>query len=487
MKRAIVIGAGVGGLTAAARLAHAGLEVELYEKQPGPGGRCGRVELGPYRFDLGPTILLMPHVLEATFRALGRELSDYLTLHRCDPHYRISFRDGAQLTVRRDAAAMREELERLEPGAFDAYARFIADGRTKHDAAFDRFVTRHFESWLQLVTPRLLRAGALGTLAPHVARFFKGPHLRQAFSFQTMYLGLSPSQAPSVFSLLPYTEAEHGIWFPEGGLHAVPLALEKICREEGVRLSYSTSVRRVVVEQGRAAGVELADGSVRRADVVICNADYAWASRWLLPEPLAARRSAAVEKRRFTSSGLMFYFGLSRRVDALLHHNVFLGRDFDGSFADIFERGRMPEDPSFYVNAPARTASGFAPEGHDALYVLVPAPAGNAAVDVELVRGQVLRRLAEEGCDVEPHIVAERVVAPRDWESSLNLARGSAFGLAQDLFQIGPFRPKVNDPDVADLYWCGASIQPGTGVPTVMLSAGFAVDKVLERQKREAA
>lgn len=492
--KALVVGAGVGGLTAAMRLQHEGFEVELHERLAEPGGRCGQVRAGPYRFDLGPTILLMPHVLRQTFAKVGRRLEDYLELQRCDPHYRLHWRDGERLTLHRDVERTRAELERLEPGCFERYRAFIESGRAKHDVAFAQFVTRHFESLLQFIAPArvpgLLRVGAFDTLAPHVARYFTDARLRQAFSFQTMYLGLSPAQAPSVFSLLPYTEAEHGIWFPLGGLHAVPVALDRVCRELGVDLHYGSAVRRVVVEDGVAKGLELEDGTVRRADVVLCNADYAWASTRLLPAAVAKRRAAKLSRARFTSSGLMFYLGVSKRVPGLLHHNVFFGEDFDGSFADLFERGRVPADPSFYVCAPAQTDPSFAPEGHDALYVLVPAPTSDAGLDwaaeAGRVRAQVLRRLADEGYG-ELDVVSERTVTPADWESGLCLERGSNFGLAQSLLQLGPFRPKVTDEDIDGLYWCGASIQPGTGVPTVMLSAGFAVEAVLKATRKQRA
>ncbi len=487
-QRAIVIGAGVGGLTAAMKLAHAGLEVDLYEKQPGPGGRCGRVEFDGFRFDLGPTILLMPHVLEATFASVGRRMSDVLEMQRCDPHYRVHYRDGSRFTLWTDPAQMKAELERIEPGSHARYEQFLAHGKKQHDTAFERFVTKHFPTLGSFLTPRnlpeILRVGALKKLWKHVASYFKDERLLQALSFQTMYLGISPWEAPAVFSLLPYTEATHGIWFPTGGLYAVPLALEKVCREKGVRLHYSQSIKRVVVEGGVAIGVELADGSIRKADIVLSNADYAYGVKQLLPESLAAKRSASVEKKRFTSSGLMLYLGLKKKIDPLLHHNVFFGRDFEGSFDDIFERKQVPADVSFYVNAPAHTGEGFAPEGKDALYVLVPVPHQNPNVDWKIegprVRAQVLKRLADEGYgDLEPLIEAEKMITPDDWETQLNLARGSNFGLAQNFWQIGPFRPQVTDPDVKNLFWCGASVQPGTGVPTVMLSAGFAVDAIL--------
>lgn len=499
MKRALVVGAGVGGLTAAMKLAHAGFDVTVFEKQSEPGGRCGRVSFDGFQFDLGPTILLMPHVLESAFASVGRKLSDYLQLTRCDPHYRVHYRDGSRFTLWTDQQRMSEELERLEPGSAAKYRDFIDHGRKQHDLAFPKFISKHFASVWPFVAPSnvpaIFQVGALKKLWPHVSSFFRDARLRQALSFQTMYLGLSPWDAPAVFSLLPFTEATHGIWFPEGGLHAVPLALEKVCLELGVKFRYSTSIRRFVVEHGSATGVELEDGSVERADVVLCNADYAHAVKHFLPGEVATRRSEAVERRRFTSSGYMLYLGLSREVPELMHHNVFFGSDFEGSFRDIFGRRRVPDDVSFYVNAPSRTGKGFAAPGKDALYVLVPVPEQNEGVDWAVegpkVRAQVFARLKAEGYgDVESLVEAERVITPNDWASELNLARGSNFGLAQSFWQIGPFRPTVKDPDVSRLFWCGASIQPGTGVPTVMLSAGFAVDAILEEagmQRAEAA
>lgn len=487
-KTAIVVGAGVGGLTAAMKLAHAGWSVDLYEKQPVPGGRCGRLEVDGFTFDLGPTILLMPFVFERTFASVGRRLSDYLELTRCDPNYRVTYRDGSTLTLSSDLTTMRAELERLEPGSFQRFLGFMAKGQVRHDVSMERFVSKHFASLAEFLAPAnvpdIFRVGAHQKLYAQVAKVFRDPRLQQAMSFQTMYLGVSPYEAPAVFSLLPYTELAVGVWYPKGGMGAIPLALERVCREEGVRLHYRAPVRRVLTEAGRAVGVELESGELRKADVVVVNADYPYALEHLVDAAEAKRQK--LDRRRYTSSGYMLYLGLKRRYEPLLHHNVFFGNDFEGSFDAIFEDKRVPDDPSFYVNAPAHTDASMAPAGKDALYVLVPVPHQAPGLDWKVegpkVRAKVFARLAELGMsELERDVEVERVLTPDDWASSLNLARGAAFGLAQNMFQIGPFRPKVWDEQVTNLFYCGASTQPGTGVPTVMISADLAVQAVESR------
>jgi phytoene desaturase len=243
-------------------------------------------------------------------------------------------------------------------------------------------------------------------------------------------------------------------------------------------------VKQVLVENGRAVGVELADGSTRRADVVICNADYPWAKKHLLKT--APKEVAALEKRRYTASGYMLYWGVKRRYEQLHQHNIIFGNDFEDSFKAIFDRGEVPADPSFYVNAPAHLDPSMAPEGKDAIYVLVPCPNTAATIDWAVkgpqVRAQVLARLAELGMpDLEKDIEVEKVYTPLDWRDELNLERGANFGLAQNLFQIGPFRPKVFDDQIQNLFYCGASVQPGTGVPTVMISAELMLQELAKR------
>ncbi|HEV7730728.1 MAG TPA: phytoene desaturase family protein [Candidatus Binatia bacterium] len=485
--RVALIGAGVGGLAAAARLAAQGFAVEVYEKGDAPGGRCGRLTVDGYTFDTGPTLLLMPEVLEEVFAACGRRLEDYLTLHRCDPNYRIHFHDGSDVTFTTELTAMAKELERIEPGSFQRYLAFLAQGKVQYQTSLDRFVGRNFDHLGQFLTPSSLRGvfsvRAHRRMYPEVSRFFKDPRLRAAMSFQTMYLGISPYESPAVYGLLPYTELAMGIWYPRGGMFQLPLALARLCDELGVAVHYGETVERLDVEGGRARGRVLSDGRRVTADVVLCNADLPWAYRHLLdPRDTTLPRA---DKLRYTSSAFMMYLGVSRRYPQLLHHNVFFGRDYRASFDDIFKRFRVPADPSFYVNVSSRTDAALAPAGTDGLYVLVPVPHRHDALDWDVegpkLRAQVFRRLAEIGCeDVERHVVMERYFTPDDYETILNLDKGSAFGLSHNFFQVGPFRPANQDRAIRNLFFVGASTQPGTGLPMVMLSARLVTERIVQ-------
>lgn len=483
----IVVGAGVGGLAAAARLAHQGFEVEVYEKADGPGGRCGQLKVDGFTFDTGPTLLLMPEVLEETFAAAGRKAADYLELTRCDPNYRIHFRDGSDVTFTSELTQMQQELERVEPGSFSRYLEFLAMGRKQYTTSLQKFVGRNFDSVLQFLTPdsikKVIEIKALKKMYPEVSKYFRDDRLRAALTFQTMYLGISPYEAPAVYGLLPFTELAVGIWFPKGGMYALPLALEKVCREENVRFHYGQEIRRIVVRGGQAKGVELPDGTIVEADAVLCNADLPWAYRNLLDKKDTSLPKA--EKLRYTSSAFMMYLGVRRRYDALEHHNVYFGGDYRASFDDIFQKFRVPDDPSFYVNAPAHTDPSLAPEGKDALYILVPVPHRHASIDWKVegpkVRAKVFERLAKQGFDtLERDIEVERHFTPDDYATTLNLERGSAFGLSHNFMQVGPFRPTNQDPNVRNLFFVGASTQPGTGLPMVMLSAKLVTERVLQ-------
>jgi phytoene desaturase len=307
-----------------------------------------------------------------------------------------------------------------------------------------------------------------------------------------MYLGISPFASPAVYGLLPYTELAVGIWFPLGGMSAIPRALERLCQELGVVFRHRAAVEKIEIAAGVATGVRLAGGATVKADIVLCNADLPWAYKHLIDPSASTLKNA--EKLQYTSSAFMMYLGVKRPYPQLLHHNVFFGGDYRGSFSDIFKHLQVPSDPSFYVNAPAHTDPTLAPPGKDSLYILVPVPNRAAALDWKVegpaLRERVLDRLAEAGCpNLRADIELERTFTPDDYELQLNLERGAAFGLSHNFFQVGPFRPKNQDPNVSNLFFVGASTQPGTGLPMVMLSAKLVVERIagLEPSSAEAA
>lgn len=486
--KVVIVGAGIGGLSAAARLAHQGFNVEVFERAEQPGGRAGKLEAKGFTFDLGPTLLLMPEVLKETFAAVGRKLEDYLELSRCDPNYQVHFRGGSSLTFTTDLVKMGEELERFEPGSFEQYLAFLSMGRKQYQTSLDRFVGRNFDSALSFFSPsnlsHVLGIRAHKKMYAEVSRYFDDERLRAALTFQTMYLGISPFDSPAVYGLLPFTELAMGIWFPKGGMNAIPRALERVGRELGARYHYRAPVRRIIVDPSsqRTRGVELEDGTRIDADLVVCNADLPWAYQHLLdPEVTRLPRAA---KLRYTSSAYMMYLGVRRRYDGLHHHNVMLGQGYRQSFSDIFDDFKVPDDPSFYVNAPAHTDPALAPPGKDSLYVLVPVPHQHPSLDWAVegpkVRAKVFARLGELGFpNLEADLELERTITPDDWAGQLNLEHGAAFGLSHHFFQVGPFRPANVDPKVKNLFFVGASTQPGTGVPMVMLSARLVTERVM--------
>lgn len=485
----IVIGSGIAGLGAAAHLAQRGLHVTVLEKNDRPGGRLNRFSRGGHHFDTGPTLLVMPLLYEAEFAALGVSLRDALDLRRVDPTYHLVFDDGNELALTSDPDAMRQQLEAIEPGSFEGFRRYVAEGQQHYDLATEHLVSRDFRHMGDFFNagnlPLLFQVRPLVPHYRHMRAYFDDPRLKAAFTFQDVYMGLSPFEAPATFSMMPYTELAHGVWYPQGGMYRVVEALVDIAAQAGVEFVFDAAVERIEVNGERARGVVLADGRQLSADAILANADLPYVYRDLLPPDGRAERLA---HKRFSCSTVSFFWGVDRRYEQLGPHTLFLADDYRQNFDSIIRDLTLPANPSLYIHAPARLDPAMAPPGEDTLIAIVPV--GHLSKDGEeqdwadirdRARQEVFRRLASIGiADLAAHLKFEVSYTPLAWRKRYNLMWGATHGLCHNLTQLGYFRPDNQHPRYRNLYFAGASTRPGTGVPTALVSARLAAHRMLD-------
>ncbi len=490
MKQAsvIVIGAGIGGIAAAAHLARRGLHVSVVEKNSRPGGRFDRFSRDGHLFDAGPTLLVMPLLYEAEFAALGASLREMLDLQRVDPTYHLVFDDASQLALTSDMSAMREQLERIEPGSYAGFLRYVEEGCRHYTLAMDRLVNRDFRKATDFFClanlPLLLQVKPLARHYSNMAAYFDEPRLKTAFTFQDVYMGLSPFEAPATFSMMPFTELAHGVWYPRGGMYRVVEALMEIAGRAGVEFVFNTAVERIEVDGERARGVLLADGRRLAADAVLANADLPYVYHDLLPQDGQAERLA---HKRFSCSTISFFWGVDQPYEKLGPHTLFLADDFRENFESITADLALPENPSLYVHAPARLDPGMAPAGQDTLIAVVPVGHLDETGEQDWsairdrARGEVFRRLASLGItDLEQHLKFEVSYTPLSWRKRYNLMKGATHGLCHNLTQLGYLRPSNRHSRYHNLYFVGASTRPGTGVPTALVSARLSAERLLD-------
>jgi phytoene desaturase len=488
MPSVLVIGAGIGGLATAARLARHGYQVTVMEKGERAGGRCDRLIKDGHHFDTGPTLFLMPQIFERTFADLGERMENHLNLRRVDPSYHIHFGDGSKLALTSDLNAMQAQLEAMEPGSFGGFLRYLKEGRFHYELAFPNLAERDFRSlpdFLNLKTLLVaLRAKLLTKHYDHVGNYFGDHRLKAAFTFQDMYLSLSPYEASATYSLLPYTEFADGVWFPIGGMYRLVEALAGIAERGGVRFLYNTPVEQINVHGQDTTGVTLGDGRQIEADIVVANADLPYVYRSLLP---GDGRGERLQRKRYTCSTLMFFWGVDKQYPQFEAHNLFFVDNYRQCLDQILRELTLPEEPIFYLHTPVRLDPTMAPAGQDTLVVVVPVGHTNdtavqdwAAIQ-RRARQHVLQRLAQIGAnDLEEHIKFEVCYTPRDWQSRYNLAKGATFGLGHNLRQMAYLRPGHRHDRYRNLYFVGASTHPGSGLPAVLLSARFAAERVLQ-------
>ena len=484
----LIIGAGIGGLAAAAQLARQGYRVTLVEKNDKSGGRCGQMVVDGFTFDTGATLFLMPDLYRQAFSALGERLEDHLDLRRLDPTYHLYFPDGSALQLTSNNLAMHASLEAIEPGSFKQMQLYLQSAREYYDLSLPNVVNQDFRSLPQFFNPRMLsiflRLNALRSHTDFVKGFFQDSRLLIAFTFQDMYMGLSPYESPASYSFLQYTELAHGLYYPMGGMYSISRALTRIAEKNGVECLYNSPVERILTKDRHATGVRLADGRTLTADILVANADLGYVYNSLLPEKNLAAR---IDRKEYGCSTVMFYWGLDRQFPQFGPHNLILCGDYHQGFEDTFKSLAMPAQPNFYIHAPVRLDPSMAPAGKEALVVAVPVghmdrqkPQDWPAIQAQ-ARAFILQRLVQLGFpDIQPHICVEKTVTPADWQNRYNLTLGSTHGLSHKLTQMAYFRPHNRHPRYRNLYFVGASTHPGTGVPTVLASARLVSERILE-------
>jgi phytoene desaturase len=479
----VVVGAGLGGLSAAMHLAAAGRHVTVVEREAVPGGRCGLIHDHGYRFDTGPTVLTMPDLLARPFAALGESLDDWLTLHRLDPAYRARFADGTSIDVHTDPDAMAAEIA-ATCGSADAagYRRFVAFLRELYGVEMPHFIDRNLDTPVQLVgapLARLVAMGGFGRLGRLVGKYFTDPRLQRIFSFQAMYAGLAPARALAIYAVITYMDCVNGVFFPEGGMHAVPRAMAAAAQAHGVEFRFQTEVAKIDLSSGRAAGVITTDGDRIPADVVVVNADLPTAYQRLLPPGSAPRR---MRRLRYSPSAVVLHVGSSASYPHATHHTIEFGAAWESTFDEIINRGEVMSDPSFLITTPTATDPSLAPAGRHTHYLLFPAPNLDGRVDWAAQRGayrdQIVKTVEARGYPgFADAIESEHLVTPLDWKAQ-GLERGAPFAAAHTFPQTGPFRPPTLDRRIENLVFCGSNTQPGVGVPMVLISGRLAAERI---------
>lgn len=478
-RTAVVVGSGFGGLALACRLQAAGVRVTLLEKRERIGGRAYQLEDRGWTFDMGPSLITAPRILDDVFRTAGRSLTDYVDLVPLDPYYRVHFHDGTHLDYVGDPERMKAQMAQFDPRDAANLDGFLAAVRPLFDAVIgDRLGSRPFDSLGTMLRflPRLMRLGGHRSVTSLVNRWFRDFRHRFLYSFHPLFVGGDPFRTPSIYLMIPYLEREGGVWFARGGMYAVVEALGRLFVELGGTLRTGEEVREIEVRNGRAVGVRT-DRDRYRADLVVSNADPGHTYGALVDARHRRRwTDRRIRRTHWSMSCFLLYVGTRRQYPQLAHHTLVLSERYRELLHDIFDRKILPDDFSMYLHAPTRTDPGMAPPGCESMYVLVPVANQRSGIDwaaeKDHLADRILTFLEAWGLeDLRAETEVLHIFTPDDFERELNATFGNAFAIEPRLTQTAWLRPHNRSEDVAGLYLVGAGTHPGAGVPGVLLGA----------------
>lgn len=490
--KAVVIGAGFGGLALAIRLQASGIPTTLLEQRDKPGGRAYVYEDQGFTFDAGPTVITDPSALEELFAAAGKKMSDYVEMLPVAPFYRLCWEDGTHFDYANDQDAIDRQIHAMNPDDVAGYRRFLAYSEAVFAEGYLKLGAVPFLSFRDMIAagPQLAKLEAWKSVYGMVSRFVKNEKLRQVFSFHSLLVGGNPFATSSIYTLIHALERKWGVWFPRGGTGALVNAMVKLFEDIGGTVELNASVAKIDTVGNEATGVRLKDGRWFPATAVASNADVVHTYAQLLGDhPRGVGKGQSLAKKRFSNSLFVLYFGLDKHHEQLQHHTVCFGPRYQGLIQDIFNAKALPTDFSLYLHAPCVTDPSLAPPGCGSHYVLAPVPhLGNADIDWEQegprYRDRIFDYLEQRYMPgLRDQLVTSRFFTPFDFRDQLNAHVGSAFSLEPILTQSAWFRPHNRDSQIQNLYLVGAGTHPGAGVPGVVGSAKATAGLMIEDMK----
>ncbi|MBA4186047.1 MAG: phytoene desaturase [Acidobacteria bacterium] len=485
MKKIIIIGAGLGGLAAAIRLAKSGFDVTVLEKNETVGGKVNFVETGGYKFDTGASLLTMRHVFEDLFSFAEKRLEDYLDLTSLDPICRYFWTDGITLDASPDLQKTENEIEKFAPQDVENFHKYLSDSKQKYQIAEKTFLARSLNDLPKLLRPKylkdLLAISSLKTLDAHNKNYFRSPKLQQLFNRFATYNGSSPYRTPATFALVPFVEFGLGAWYVRGGIYEIPKALAKLAREFNVKIRTNCAVEKIVIENRKAVGVRLENGEIQHADFVIANSDAIKTYRNLIDKSFFNKK---LDAREPSCSGFVLLLGTNKKFPSLAHHNIFFSDNYKAEFDALFVDLRPAQNPTIYVCAASKTDETQSPENCENLFVLINAPYMSDKTDwsseAKPYRDLIIKKLEKFGLeDLEKSIEFEQIITPADFENRYRTNRGSIYGVSSNGFFSAFLRVPNRARKIKNLYFVGGATHPGGGMPLVLLSGKMASELIL--------
>lgn len=491
-KKIIIIGAGPGGLTAGMILAHGGFDVEIFERMDTVGGRNRQIQVGDYKFDLGPTFFMMKFLVEKIFESTGRKLEDYIELKEIEPMYYLNFKNRT-IPIKRNLDDMKEVLKNELNENPKGTEKFKKIEKKRYDLLFP-CLEKDYSSFGKLFNKNLLRAlpylGIDQSLYKNLGHYFKNDLSKLCFTFQAKYIGMSPWKCPRAFTIIPHIEHAFGIYHVIGGLNKVSYAMEKVIQELGGKIHLNSIVKNIIIENKKCIGVELLDGSKHLADEIIINADFAYAMSNIIPDKILKKYSKEnLKKKKYSCSTFMLYLGIDKEVD-IPHHNVYFADDYRQNVDDIFENKKLSSENSFYIHNPSKIDKTLAPIGKSSIYVLVPITNNFAGIDWEKekinFRNKIIDSIKKKvkGLEnIENNIEVEKIITPDDWENDYCVYNGATFNLSHNALQMLYFRPRNKFEELKNCYLVGGGTHPGSGLPTIYQSAKISANMIIDKYK----